>query len=155
MLCWLSHPPRLVTHNIGEFSSFSPSFKTGVASEKLPNPGSHRKPGCYFYLAPQEETFSSVAPHKQFISSWPSPKKEQSNISSLGGHFYIAPYEHFISGWKGATDQNWPCEAPEATFWRQLWKWPFVDKVCTICIKKTYSSPNVESWPCGAPESAF
>ena len=26
----------------------------------------------------------------------------RSNISSLGGHFYIAPYEHFISGWKGA-----------------------------------------------------
>ena len=26
----------------------------------------------------------------------------RSNISSLGGNFYIAPYEHFISGWKGA-----------------------------------------------------
>ena len=26
----------------------------------------------------------------------------RSNISSLGGHFYIAPYEHLISGWKGA-----------------------------------------------------
>ena len=35
-------------------------FKTDVASDKLPKPGSHRKPGCYFYLAPQEETFEAL-----------------------------------------------------------------------------------------------
>ena len=112
--------------------SFSPqvlrqALKLASAKTSFPSvtTGSHRNPArlLHFYLAPQEGNILSVAPHKQFISSWPSPKKEQSNISSLGGHFYIAPYEHFISGWKGAKDQNWPCEAPEATFWRR----PFVD----------------------------
>ena len=30
--------------------------------------------------------------------------------------------------------ENWQFRAPEATFWRQSWKWPFVAKVC---IQKT------------------
>ena len=43
-----------------------------------------------------------------------------------------------------ATVVNWPFGAPEATFCRQSWKWPFVDKACirNVCWDRAMESPD-------------
>ena len=43
-----------------------------------------------------------------------------------------------------ATVVNWPFGAPEATFCRQSWKGPFVDKACirNVCWDRAMESPD-------------
>ena len=76
----------------------------------------------HFELGLQFLTFRHVS---KFISDRQNPEEIQMTrdlyISSLGGHFYIAPYEQFISGWpsperlakprKEPNDQICTCQA--------------------------------------------
>ena len=108
-------------------------FKTDVASDKLPKPGSHRKPGCYFYLAPQEETFEALRRTNSLSAAGQAQKRSNLTFQAWVAIFTLRRMNTLSAAGK---------EPKTRTGHVRL-------------QKKTHSSPNVESWPCGAPESAF
>ena len=53
-------------------------------------------PVANFILLHKRKHFKQLAKPKK------GAKEQDLHISSLGGHFYMVPYEHFLSGCKGA-----------------------------------------------------
>ena len=78
-MCQPSHPPRLVTHNIGEFVNFS-KFQDFILLHSL-----YILMDGDFYIAPYEQ-----------IQRLAKPIKEQTCILSLDGNFCIVPWPNTV-----------------------------------------------------------